>query len=201
MRMAPNDRLAAVDLGVRRDALQKRASLHFSILLPAILRLRCAASTAFMRILRARRASIGRSSWPRGIACARGGRMRRTSGFRTTRAWTGHRRLSIIDLSRPGAADAAGERVIIFNGEIYNYRELRARLEQPAAVHVAFDTEVLLALYDEKGGGCCPNCGHVLHRFMGRREAAHAAGARSVRHQAALTTTPMTGRPSAVRRR
>src|SRR5207253_9238244 len=65
----------------------------------------------------------------------------------------GHRRLSIIDLSPGGAQPMRrAENVIIFNGEIYNYRELRERL---AARGVAFtshsDTEVLLKMYAEKG--------------------------------------------------
>jgi asparagine synthase (glutamine-hydrolysing) len=44
-----------------------------------------------------------------------------------------HRRLSIIDLSDSGAqpmSDASGECWITFNGEIYNYLELRAELAQ-----------------------------------------------------------------------
>ncbi|HEY0144345.1 MAG TPA: asparagine synthase (glutamine-hydrolyzing) [Thermoanaerobaculia bacterium] len=64
-----------------------------------------------------------------------------------------HRRLAIIDLSPAGAQPMArGERVIIYNGEIYNYRELRARLEAKGRTFTSHsDTEVLLALYDELG--------------------------------------------------
>jgi asparagine synthase (glutamine-hydrolysing) len=69
------------------------------------------------------------------------------------RVGLGHRRLAIIDLSRAGAQPMRrGERVIIFNGEIYNYRELRARLEANGRTFTSqSDTEVLLALYDEMG--------------------------------------------------
>jgi asparagine synthase (glutamine-hydrolysing) len=69
------------------------------------------------------------------------------------RVGLGHRRLAIIDLSPAGAQPMRrGERVIIFNGEIYNYRELRAQLEARGRTFTSHsDTEVLLALYDEKG--------------------------------------------------
>jgi asparagine synthase (glutamine-hydrolysing) len=73
------------------------------------------------------------------------------------KAALGHRRLSIIDLSPGGAQPMAsqnGARVVTFNGEIYNYRELRARLEQKGCrFQSASDTEVLLHLYAEKGEG------------------------------------------------
>jgi asparagine synthase (glutamine-hydrolysing) len=67
----------------------------------------------------------------------------------------GHRRLSIIDLSPAGAQpmwNADRSLGIIFNGEIYNYAELRSEL---AAKGYQFrshcDTEVLLALYETRG--------------------------------------------------
>ena len=66
-----------------------------------------------------------------------------------------HRRLAIIDLSDAGAQPmqtADGALVISFNGEIYNYRELRAVLEGKGyRFRTGTDTEVLLHLYAEKG--------------------------------------------------
>ncbi|MCP9469358.1 MAG: asparagine synthase (glutamine-hydrolyzing) [Nitrospira sp.] len=63
----------------------------------------------------------------------------------------GHRRLSIIDLSRGGhqpMKDEASGAVIVFNGEIYNYRELRGQLESLGLVfRTQSDTEVLLQAY------------------------------------------------------
>lgn len=71
------------------------------------------------------------------------------------RVGLGHRRLAIIDLSDTGAQPmftADGQIGIIFNGEIYNYRELRHALESRGrAFHSTSDTEVLLHLYAEKG--------------------------------------------------
>jgi asparagine synthase (glutamine-hydrolysing) len=67
----------------------------------------------------------------------------------------GHRRLSIIDLSDAAAqpmVSADGKLVVTFNGEIYNYRHLRRRLEAKGRVfRTQSDTEVLLHLYAEKG--------------------------------------------------
>ncbi len=60
----------------------------------------------------------------------------------------GHARLSIIDLSAAGhqpMSSADGNLTIVFNGEIYNYQELRAELETRGAVFRSHsDTEVLL---------------------------------------------------------
>jgi asparagine synthase (glutamine-hydrolysing) len=67
----------------------------------------------------------------------------------------GHRRLSIIDLSDRAAqpmVSADGQLVISFNGEIYNYRQLKKELEAKGRVfRTESDTEVLLHLYSEKG--------------------------------------------------
>jgi len=63
----------------------------------------------------------------------------------------GHRRLSILDLSPEGHQpmhSACGRYVIAFNGEIYNYRQIRAELEAaagPVAWRGHSDTEVMLA--------------------------------------------------------
>jgi asparagine synthase (glutamine-hydrolysing) len=66
-----------------------------------------------------------------------------------------HRRLSLVDLSETGSqpmANADGSLTIVFNGEIYNYRDLRRRLEQKGfAFQSTSDTEVLLHLYACKG--------------------------------------------------
>jgi asparagine synthase (glutamine-hydrolysing) len=70
----------------------------------------------------------------------------------------GHRRLAIIDLSEAGRQpmqSADGQLVITFNGEIYNYRELRAQLrDRGHEFHTQTDTEVLLAAYAEWGPDC-----------------------------------------------
>src|SRR6266481_2442090 len=67
----------------------------------------------------------------------------------------GHRRLSIIDLSEEGAqpmTSADSKLVVTFNGEIYNYRQLRASLEAKGhRFSTQTDTEVLLHLYAQKG--------------------------------------------------
>ena len=66
-----------------------------------------------------------------------------------------HRRLSIIDTSDSGAqpmASADSKFVVTFNGEIYNYRELRSALEASGQMFRSqSDTEVLLHLYAQKG--------------------------------------------------
>lgn len=72
----------------------------------------------------------------------------------------GHTRLSIIDLSAAGhqpmqSQDKAVS--IVFNGEIYNYRELRTELEPLGHRFVSgSDTEVLLAAWRQWGRACLP---------------------------------------------
>ena len=69
----------------------------------------------------------------------------------------GHRRLSIIDTSEAGHQPmgyAGGRYSVTFNGEIYNYRDLRAQLEKlNHRFRTDCDTEVLLAAYAEWGVG------------------------------------------------
>lgn len=69
------------------------------------------------------------------------------------RVGLGHRRLSVIDLSERGHQPMRrGANVIVFNGEIYNYRELRRHLvERGYELESDSDTEVLLHLYAERG--------------------------------------------------
>ena len=76
----------------------------------------------------------------------------------------GHRRLSILDLSDAGArpmVDVSGRFVLIHNGEIYNFLEVRAELQ---ALGVTFrsesDTEVIIEAYRQWGKDC-------LSRFNG----------------------------------
>ena len=68
------------------------------------------------------------------------------------------RRLAIIDLSDAGLQpmfDAATGAAIVFNGEIYNHRELRAELEREGhSFRSTSDTEVLLRLYLARGPSC-----------------------------------------------
>jgi len=74
----------------------------------------------------------------------------------------GHRRLSIIDLSPAGNQpfiSADGKTVIVFNGEIYNYRELKTQLGD-FNFRTNSDTEVLLAAWFKWGKEC-------VHRLDG----------------------------------
>jgi asparagine synthase (glutamine-hydrolysing) len=67
-----------------------------------------------------------------------------------------HRRLSILDLSEAGRqpmSNADGTVHIVFNGEIYNYKELRQRVDH-YPYQSETDTEVLLHLYEEYGIDC-----------------------------------------------
>lgn len=67
-----------------------------------------------------------------------------------------HRRLAIIDLSPQGAQPmfAPDGKVMVFNGEIYNYPELRAELSGVHSFKTQSDSEVLLAAYSQWGEAC-----------------------------------------------
>lgn len=70
----------------------------------------------------------------------------------------GHRRLSILDLSDAGRqplVSADGRYALVYNGEVYNYRELRAELERHGRRFATqTDTEVVLQAYAQWGTGC-----------------------------------------------
>lgn len=67
----------------------------------------------------------------------------------------GHDRLSIIDLSEQAKQPMINERfVIIFNGEIYNFKDLRGDLEGTYSFKTNSDTEVILASYQKWGSDC-----------------------------------------------
>jgi asparagine synthase (glutamine-hydrolysing) len=73
------------------------------------------------------------------------------------RVGLGHRRLAIIDLSPLGHQPMRyrDRYEIVFNGEIYNFQEKRAALEQEGYRFASHsDTEVILALYDKYGKDC-----------------------------------------------
>jgi asparagine synthase (glutamine-hydrolysing) len=66
----------------------------------------------------------------------------------------GHRRLSIIDLSEAAKEpmpNEDGSLWLVFNGEIYNFRELREDLETRHRFRSRSDAEVILHLYEERG--------------------------------------------------
>ena len=69
----------------------------------------------------------------------------------------GNRRLSIIDIDggRQPISNEDGSAWIVFNGEIYNYRALRAELiARGHTLRTASDTEVIVHLYEDEGVDC-----------------------------------------------
>lgn len=69
----------------------------------------------------------------------------------------GHNRLSIIDLSDRASQPMSsfdGKQVIVFNGEIYNFKELKSELENYYSFKTESDTEVILAAYRQWGSDC-----------------------------------------------
>ena len=76
----------------------------------------------------------------------------------------GHRRLAIIDLSAAGAqpmVDADLGLTLVFNGCIYNYKDLRAELQRAGyRFFSTSDTEVIAKAYAEWGAAC-------VERFKG----------------------------------
>jgi asparagine synthase (glutamine-hydrolysing) len=83
------------------------------------------------------------------------------------RVWLGHTRLSIVDLSESAhqpMRDSSGRFTLVFNGEIYNYKELRTDLESHGVrFRTDADTEVVLEAYKRFG----PECLHMFNGMWG----------------------------------
>jgi asparagine synthase (glutamine-hydrolysing) len=116
------------------------------------------------------------------------------------RAVLGHRRLSIIDTSAAGHqpfTDEGGRYTIVFNGEIFNYRDLRAALEAKGHTFRSHtDTEVALRLFAVKG----PSFLHDLNGFFAlaiHDRGRTLSGTRPLRREAAALVR--TRRPGALR--
>ncbi|WP_233261083.1 asparagine synthase (glutamine-hydrolyzing) [Limnohabitans sp. WS1] len=96
--------------------------------------------------------------------------------------WLGHRRLSILDLdirSNQPLHSACGRYVIVFNGEIYNYRALRGELVAAGVpLHTTSDTEVILELFAHDGAAVLPRLRCMFAFVIWDRTARHAFAAR-----------------------
>lgn len=104
-----------------------------------------------------------------GIACVDGAILRRMTDavrhrgpddsgeFIADAVALGMRRLSIIDLEggKQPIANESGDTVLVFNGEIYNYRDLREHLVKSGHIlKTMSDTEVIVHLYEERREDC-----------------------------------------------
>ncbi len=72
----------------------------------------------------------------------------------------GHNRLEVIDLTSSGyqpMSSPDGRYVLVYNGEVYNYRELARELTD-WPFRGRSDTEVVLAAYDRWGSACVHRC-------------------------------------------
>lgn len=117
-----------------------------------------------MNNVAAHRGPDGEGYWAwagRGIGEFANGRL---PGLKKSRAVLGHRRLAILDLSEAGAQPMSygdGSIWISFNGEVYNFLELKAELASLGhKFHTGTDTEVILAAYTQWDTDC-------FYRFNG----------------------------------
>ena len=100
----------------------------------------------------------------------------------------GHQRLQVLDpeLGYQPVANETGDVIAVFNGELYNFAELRAGLRRGHEVRGRGDTPVIPHLYEEYGVRLrrAPRR-HVRDRALGRAAAAARARARPARQEAA----------------
>ena len=79
-------------------------------------------------------------------------------GYFDNRVGMYFKRLSVVDLSQDASQPFVSDNdklILVFNGEIYNYKELRIGLEKKGHHFVTTsDTEVLLRMYEEYGDEC-----------------------------------------------
>ena len=105
------------------------------------------------------------------------------------RAVLGNRRLSIIDIAggHQPIGNEDGSIWTVQNGEIYNFQELRERLEAKGhRFSTRSDTEIIVHLYEEMGDAVRARARrHVRDRAVGRSQEDAGAGARSLRQEAA----------------
>lgn len=87
----------------------------------------------------------------------------------TAGAYLGHRRLAVMDLdarSNQPFSSENGRYIIVFNGEIYNFKELRASLKKKGlSFKTSSDTEVILALFASEGEAMLPRL-HGMFAFV-----------------------------------
>ena len=102
----------------------------------------------------------------------------------------GMRRLSIIDLStgHQPISNEDGTVWVVFNGEVYNYQELRQNLiAQGHRIRTNSDTETLIHLYEQEDvDGIAKLRGMFVYAIWDGRRQAPDAGARSLWEEAAL---------------
>lgn len=103
----------------------------------------------------------------------------------------GHRRLRIIDLSDASAQpfeDEVNDRVMVFNGCIYNYPELREELKGLGhSFKSQGDTEVIIKAWEQWGEAAIPVFRACCLRDFRTSHGSHDHGARPLRHQAAVS--------------
>ena len=156
---------------------------------PGLVAETCAASS---EALRASHTLTDRCSTASGTPCVTAAPTTRARGGRRTGAsGLAMRRLAIIDLSPGGhqpMADASGRFWLVFNGEIYNYRALRAELESRGhRFRSASDSEVLLESLPSLGSRLPePPQRDVRLRPLRPRGAGADPGPRPCRREAAL---------------